>query len=262
MEILKTSNSEQKTLAASPKTDLDYSSGFKSLLAIRKFSDVLEKHHAELIQIEKDQYEKNEHALIVVEANATPEIFEKWKISVANINDSVFSINQALNVSKEKVARKDRSDSSEMWQQFDQHLAKFKESCKNLASLGCEILPDSDKLAWKNGICTLEETFLPLVVSYAEACRVELQMIEKYTPEELNKINKIILNHIPKDYTSEEVDQYKKEYLAAVVDFKQEFHEEKNLWDKFLDILAGGTHQSPAEHVMMERWLEGDKHDL
>jgi len=45
-------------------------------------------------------------------------------------------------------------------------------------------------------------------------------------------------------------------------DFKKEFSEEKNLWDTFLDILAGGTHQSPSEHVMMERWIEGEKRDL
>lgn len=35
-----------------------------------------------------------------------------------------------------------------------------------------------------------------------------------------------------------------------------------NLWDTFLDILAGGVHQSPSEHVMMERWIEGEKRDL
>ena len=44
--------------------------------------------------------------------------------------------------------------------------------------------------------------------------------------------------------------------------FKKEFKEEKNLWDRFLDILAGGTHQPPSERVMLERWIEGEKGDL
>ena len=48
----------------------------------------------------------------------------------------------------------------------------------------------------------------------------------------------------------------------ALVNFKKEFKEEKNLWDRFLDILAGGTHQSPSERVMLERWIEGEKGDL
>jgi hypothetical protein len=55
---------------------------------------------------------------------------------------------------------------------------------------------------------------------------------------------------------------YQKDYYKALVNFKKEFKEEKNLWDRFLDILAGGTHQSPSERVMLERWIEGEKGDL
>lgn len=239
-----------------------YSSGFKNLLSVRKFSGLLEKHYAQLMQIEKDQNELNKNILGLVEAHAPTETVELWQLGVKEINIAVSSVNQILNTAKAKVANKVRSDSSEMWQQFDSQLIRLKEATKNLAHLNAESLLETEQLTWKNGIATLEDTFLPLVGTYAEACRVELQMIERYTPAELDKINLIILNHIPKDYTAEEVDQYEKEYLVAVQDFEQEFHEDKNLWDTILDILAGGTHQSPAEHVMMERWLEGDKHDL
>ena len=100
------------------------------------------------------------------------------------------------------------------------------------------------------------------MVAHIESCRVLLQMIERYTPDELNSITKIIVDQIPADFTYDDAVEYQKDYYKALVNFKKEFKEEKNLWDKFLDILAGGTHQLPSEKVMMERWLDGEKEDL
>ncbi len=89
-----------------------------------------------------------------------------------------------------------------------------------------------------------------------------LQIIEQYTPDELNAITQIIADHIPLDFTYNEALEYQKDYYKALENFKKEFKEEKNLWDKFLDILAGGKHQSPSERVIMERWLDGEKDNL
>jgi hypothetical protein len=133
---------------------------------------------------------------------------------------------------------------------------------KNWEALGREILPESEHINWEKDICTLERAILPMFVSYSEACRVEFKMIENYTPKELSQVTQIILNHIPEDFTFEEAEKYEKDYLSALEDFKQEFNKEKNLWDSFLDILAGGTHQSPSERVMMQRWLEGERRNL
>lgn len=71
-----------------------------------------------------------------------------------------------------------------------------------------------------------------------------------------------ILDHIPRDFSFEEADKYENDYLSAVEDIKAEFRLEKNLWDKWLDLLAGQAHQSAAERVMMTRWLEGERRDL
>lgn len=61
------------------------------------------------------------------------------------------------------------------------------------------------------------------------------------------------------DFTYEEAEEYEKIYFKALIDFKSEFKKDKNLWDKFPDILAGGTHQLPSEAAMMERWLDGEE---
>jgi hypothetical protein len=70
------------------------------------------------------------------------------------------------------------------------------------------------------------------------------------------------VDQIPLDFTYQEAVDYQTDYYKALINFKKEFKQEKNLWDKFLDILAGGTHQLPSERVMMERWLDGDKQEL
>ena len=110
-------------------------------------------------------------------------------------------------------------------------------------------------------MCNFEEIVMPLIVSHADACKLELEMIEKYTPKELDEISQVITKLIPDDFTFEEADKYEKEYLKAVKELKKEFRKDKNLWDRFLDVLAGGTHQSPSERVMMQRWVDGEKED-
>jgi hypothetical protein len=70
------------------------------------------------------------------------------------------------------------------------------------------------------------------------------------------------VDQIPLDFNYQEAVDYQTDYYKALINFKKEFKQEKNLWDKFLDILAGGTHQLTSERVMMECWLDGDKEEL
>ncbi len=85
---------------------------------------------------------------------------------------------------------------------------------------------------------------------------------KKYTSLEIDEIAKNILAKIPDDYSLEEIKEYKKDYLVALDDVKKEFAQKKNLWDDFLDILAGDTHQSASERVMLSRWIDGEKGSL
>jgi hypothetical protein len=57
-----------------------------------------------------------------------------------------------------------------------------------------------------------EGVFLPMLVAYANACRVELLMFENYSPQELKKINEFIQLKTPSDFSDEEADQYELVY--------------------------------------------------
>ena len=239
-----------------------YHSELRALLSIRNFSNGLEKHYSQMVQIQKNLEELNKNALAIIVGNCSTEAQEKYKVGLKKIDRDLKVINEVLNLGKEKVNSHDRSNSSALWNKFDLHLNNIKEEYKNLEKLGFEILPESEHVHWKKDICNFEAAILPLIVSHAKTCQIELQMIEKYTPDEIHNISQIIFNHIPEDFNFEQADKYEKDYLNVFEDFKNEFRKDKNLWDKFLDILAGGTHQSPSERVMMQRWVEGEKQDL
>lgn len=240
----------------------NYNPELRALLSIRNFKKALQKHYEQMMQIEKNFQELNENALFIIQGHCSKEALQKWKNNLSEINSALEGINEILSKVKEKIVKKDRSDSSQLWRKFDKNLIVLKAKTNLAEKMGFEILPKSEHKHWQKDICNFDETVLPLIDSHAHACKLELEMIEKYSPKELHKITQIVLEHIPDGFTFEEADKYEKDYLKAVEDLKQEFKKEKNLWDKFLDILAGGKHQSPSQRVMMQRWLEGEKHDL
>lgn len=239
-----------------------YHSELRALLSIRNFNSALENHYSQMMQIEKNLDELNKNALVIIEAHSSAKLQEEWKEGLKEVNSSLDAINDVLNTAKEKVKNHDKSDSTGLWKQFHLHLNKLKKSIKSQEDLGFEILPESEKIHWKKDICNFEDTILPLIVSHAKACEIELQMIEKYTPNEIHKLTEILVAHIPENYSFEEAEKYEDDYMKTFEVFKKEFSQEKNLWDTFLDILAGGTHQAPSERVMLQRWIEGERGDL
>ncbi len=234
----------------------------RALLAIRNFSSVLKMHQGQMMELERNLDQLNRNALSTIKAHCSPQAQESWERTLKEIETAVSSLNQALDTAKVKIENKDSSDSSELWKQFDLDLSKLTTISETLKSSGLAILPQGEHSHWKLDICTFETTVIPLIISHAEACKLDLLLMAKYAPEELHQMTQTILDHMPTDFTFEEADKYEREYLSAVEDVKKEFRLEKNLWDKWLDLLAGNVHQLPAERVMMTRWVEGEKGDL
>lgn len=236
--------------------------GLKALLALKKFTTTFDEDFTKLMQIETDLDEVNKNGLLIVEGNTTQEAVSSWKVILQEEKSAVKGINDTITFAKEKIEQKIKDGYPELWKQLHVHLLALKDSASNEASTGLNLLPETVHPQWEREFVNLKTQKVNYMVAYVESCRVLLQMIERYTPDELNSITKIIVDHIPADFTYDDAVEYQKDYYKALVNFKKEFKEEKNLWDKFLDILAGGTHQLPSERVMMERWLDGEKEDL
>jgi len=257
--IVKERGDEKIALNSSNKS---HNPGLRALLAIKKFTATLEKDYTELLQFESDLEELNKKALLMISDNTSPEATVQWKESLQEVNKAIACINNALTAAKEKIEQEAKEGYPELWKQLDENLSALKNNSKNTASIGLNLLPEAIHLQWEEEFVKLETPLVQSMITHVESCRVLLQMIERYTPDELNTITQIIVDQIPSDFTYEEAVEYQNDYYKALINFKKEFKEEKNLWDKFLDILAGGTHQLPSERVMMERWLDGEKGDL
>ena len=234
----------------------------RALLSIRNHEESLEQHHSQPIQIEKEISDLNKSMSSIIEANCSIESFEKWVSALKTIDRPAFNINRILSVAVEKIATKDFSDSCVLWRKFEFYLCKLKEAYCDLRLLGLKLLNESEYSKWVKNMEEFDNSILPLIVSNAEFCLEELKIIGRYNAKELSQITKTVLKGVPNDFTNDEADNYERDYLVALKDFKQEFHKEKNVWDSFLDILADRSHQSPSENVMMGRWVDGEKGDL
>lgn len=257
--ILKTTDDEITILNSGSKS---HNPGLRALLAIKNFTATLEKDYSELLKIESDLDELNKKGLLIIEANASPEAIAQWKESLHSVNNAVTGINDALTAAKDKIEQKAKEGFPELWGQLTIHVNELKDNSKNAANTGLDFLHEAVHPKWENEFIKIQVPMVQSMITHVESCRVLLQMIERYTPDELNSISQIIVDQIPLDFTYEEAVEYQNDYYKALINFKKEFRQKKNLWDKFLDILAGGTHQPPSERVMMERWLDGEKGDL
>lgn len=236
--------------------------GLRALLAIKNFNTTLEKDYSELLQIENNLNELNKKGSSLIETSTSPEIAAQWNGILEKGIVAITGINDTLTSAKEKIKQKANEGYTELWKKLSLHLLALKENSKKTADIGFQLLPEPVHSQWEEDFVKTQNSILEKLVKHVVSCRVLLQMIERYTPEELNSITKIIVEKIPIDFSYQEAVEYQNDYYKALVNFKNEFKEEKNLWDKFLDILAGGTHQLPSERVMMERWLNGEKEDL
>lgn len=236
--------------------------GLRALLAIKKHTATLVNDINALLQFESKLDELYKKGLHLLEANSSPQSVAIWKGEFQKVNNAFKGIKDSVSSAKEMTDQNIKEGYTEIWKQLALHKSALKESSENAINEGFVLLPEAFHLKWDTEFVKLEKPLVHSMLTHVESCRVLLQIIEQYTPDELNTITQIIVDQIPLDFTYDEALDYQKDYYKALENFRKEFKEEKNLWDKFLDILAGGTHQSPSERVMMERWLDGEKADL
>lgn len=193
-------------------------SELRALLSIKKINNILEKHYTEMMQIEDNINELNLNASRIIICNCSSDLQHKWKTIFKEVNNSMFIVSQIINSLKEKVAKKDISDASDLWKLYDIHLDKLTITAKKMEYFGFENLPIKQHKIWEKEICNFEINFLPIITSHADKCRIELQLIKKYTPKELTKVNRKTKNNLSEN-------------------IKNEYDKDKNIWDKFLNVI-------------------------
>lgn len=185
----------------------------------------------------------------------------KWNEENEKLKTNITSLKEILDTITLKIKNRDTTALVTTWGKFHTYSDDNKEIFDRLENFGLNNLPEEQKENW-NGVWNRIKPQISSMRNHAEACSLHLQMIEKLKPDEIDTLTDSILRHIPYEYSVNDADKYTEEFIKAYQDLKREASQKKNLWDKFLDILAGGVQETAAERVMMQRWIDGEKGDL
>ena len=196
----------------------------------------------------------------LIDVYASEQHKEEWVTELTIYGQHLEQLKAIMSKTIAKIKNK-QPDGSYIWNTYPEHVIQI-ESCYNrMITMGYNILPEHDKTHWEILWASILNTH-KCIKQEAEACSIQLKLIEAYAPEEVELLTKTILKHIPLNFSVKEAQQYNEEYIIAYESLKEEASKKKNIWDKFLDILAGGIQQTPAQRVMMQRWVDGEKGDF
>lgn len=238
-----------------------FNPALRAVMSIRHLVTGLKTNWKQMEQIGDDLESMIKDARSLMSKQATPERLMEWQGHLDTFNGHVMALKEILAAVVEKINQRDVRNIGSTWQQTSHYMELNRVIVKELELSALRSFPEDQKDNWRD-LWSGIRIKISLLENFAEACNLQLSMIEKYKPEEMDEMTDIILRQIPKGYSLAEADEYEKDYLMAYEHIKNEAQGKKNLWDKFLDILAAGTQGSPAERLRMERWLEGEKGDL
>lgn len=239
----------------------DFNPVITAIVAIRQLAKVLRGNWSDMIKNGKEIEASLAKLNHLVTAYGTNETKQHWSLEVTNYNTHLIALKTIMTNVQAKVKSKDSNGIASMWGNYKEYASALKTTFNNLQHIGKQSLPEVEVENWEsewNKIESIHNT----ITQEAAACLLQLEMIENYTPTEIDELTATILKHIPLHYSQSEAKEYTDEYMEAYEAIKNEASQKRNLWDRFLDMLAGGKQQTPAERVMMQRWVDGEKDEL
>ncbi|OPC62612.1 hypothetical protein DSC47_10360 [Elizabethkingia miricola] len=236
----------------------DNTSQFAALFYIRNANTILRKDLTDILGALKELENLNKQAKDILSLHCSTEVNQQCENTLSIIGNNLAYVEEQIFYIKENIVEKNRLNSYIFWQQNQYYIEKITIDYKHIETLGFQILPKEEKLYWRINICDIQNEFFTLIIALINVCMGELKYIEAQTPARISNTTSNIMHNIPGNYTLQQAKKYEKEYLKALLIYKTEFNKKRNLWDRLLDILAGGAHQSPKEHVMLDRWINGN----
>lgn len=232
----------------------------KAVVSIRHLALSLSTNWSNMKSIGSTFEKEMNAASLIVKQFTESEIKNQWESEKNKYQYNLSELKRILSNTINKVKDKNSENLSSGWNSYQGFSNDMTLTLSNMQTIGEHITSEDIKRKWTQHWSFLNEAHKQLK-NEAEACYLQLRMIEEYSPEEVNSLTDTILKHIPSKYSIEEAEKYSKEYMEAYEAIKKEASQKKNLWDRFLDILAGGVEQTPAQRVMMQRWVNGEKGD-
>ena len=179
---------------------------------------------------------------------------------IASLRDK---IEAQLAYFKNKIDSQSSNDSSEIYKDFLSNTESISSIFTKIGKYPDDYFSGMNSADWF-GVWAVIQSNIYTVQGIGHSAFVQLQMFENFNKQEIDDLTKEIIKYIPKSYHIEDAIQYKQEYMTALAQMEEEANKKDNLWDRFLNLLAGNIpfKQTPQERVMMMRWVNGEKGEL
>lgn len=231
----------------------------KLLMSIRDFQKDFATNAQEIEKATQDLISVYEKGLGFLYEYAE-EDFKKEADEILNeVRVHANQMNHQLKKTADQILeRKEKTNYSKNWEEFETHHKYLKEAALKFESKGQNALPEDKKVEWEDNFVVFEKDIEPRIKMKSEFEKFILDFVYKYDKDELNKISEIVHKNSSKDIDWSNPVEYKNQYIKAISEFQREF-KPQNLWDSFMELLAGGVHPSPSERVMLEKWADGEQ---
>lgn len=236
-----------------------YNPQLRTLMSIRDFGTGLESYKTKVNDATQKLIKTYENGVLILENEGDKDYKKEWDEYLNEVQVHSNHLNQYLNIAKEKSEEDKNYPFKELWKEFEERLKLLKESSQKFENVGAKALPADKKEKWGNEFEIFESDIEPEIKRNAKAVKLVLQFMVRYSPEELNKISKIIAETTPEGADLKDEKDYEAQFLKYLKHFQKEFEAKDNLFDTIMEILAGGVHPSPSERVMLDKWLDGEE---
>ncbi len=202
---------------------------------------------------------KTNEAIALIRPLVSGDEVTKWSETIQEYTRIIGLLKEGMMQTRTFISEKNAEKALEEWDKNQAHAQSIRNVIDQMKSMGDGVIHSEDgKTQWRE-IWHHVDDELKAIGELVDSSRVKLSLVKELTPDEVDELTDTILKNMPKNYSEAEAEKYKEEYLDAYEEIKVRASRKKNLWDKFLDILAGGKEQSAEEQVMMKRWLDGER---
>lgn len=229
----------------------------RMLMSIRHFNEDLNRYIDNVKETTGNLISTYEKGVFILEHHAEPENKKYWEESINQNRVNANQLNHCLEIMKETSDDREKFDFDKSWKDFENRLKDLTNSAHGFENSG-KFLPEKQKPNWDSQIRVYDTQIHPEIEKNLKTVKFILQFKSKYNKENLARINEIVNQHVPADVSDIDPDAFSKSYTKALREFQREF-KPQNLWDVFMELLAGDVHPSPVERVSLMKQLDGEE---
>jgi hypothetical protein len=235
----------------------------RDAIKLRHLVDAISENWEQVNSVKKRVHLTLEAATKYIESYGKEPAKEIYNSKITSINANILEVEKILSQAHLVLTGKSNDLKSIKWDNLQTELTTIETIFLLIENFEENYFTNCNYSDWKD-IWKVIRSNLYIVKGLSNSSFVQLQMMETFNKEELDVLTKNILKNIPRNFSILEAEKYEKDYLQAMEAIEKEANAKTNLWDRFLNLLAGAVpfKQTPEERIMMQRWLDGEKGDL